>query len=684
MSKASPSRGLLAAALSAGVVTLGAFGGVASAQSEDATPLNGTDVNVESIPSQMQVAIERDLGISAEAYAEQATAAGNASNTSARLAGELGDSFGGSWFNSETNKLHVKVTDNAAAQVAVDLGAEVEVGGVSLAQLDAASAELAGWASGQGGLVAGVSVDVQSSSVVVTLGNGEEAAALEGALPDVGVDVTTKQETAERRLVDINGGDGYFTGNQAEDDIVGVCSFGFPAYNASGNPIYLTAGHCYGDEDFSVAYREIPGEQPTLPLERLGDFDVVSFGENNTDYATINVTGDNIAPAVNTWDDNATTITGVVEPIEGMEVCKSGRTTQYTCGEITHAATTWEGVNDGQGNLVDIDGFEHSACTEGGDSGGAIVAGSLAVGITSAAAGNADGGCEITDGQGNPIDPISLGVSLTENVLPHLDGVAVLSEVNAPVIETPEDGQRIGEDEQVIAGTANPFATVSLQINDQAAEVTADEDGAWEIRPDSALPVGEYSVTASQTLTVGGETWTSEETSLSFFVAPAAPAITEPADGTESDNATPTVSGTAQAGATVTVSVDEETAGETEADAEGNWTLDVTEELAPGTHTITAVQVIEGSESAPATVTYIVLDDQGEIPPPTTPPGDGEEGANPPGADAPEQDDEDDLADTGANFILPLIIIGGVALAGGTFMVLKFRRRNASGTDGVA
>ncbi|APU17935.1 MULTISPECIES: S1 family peptidase [Actinoalloteichus] len=681
MSKASPSRGLLAAALSAGVVTLGAFGGVASAQTEDASPLSSADVNVESIPSEMQVAIERDLGISAEAYAEQATAAGNASITSTRLAGELGDSFGGSWFNSDTNSLHVKVTDNAAAQVAVDLGAEVEVGGPSLSQLDAASAELASWASGQGGLVAGVSVDVQSSSVVVTLANGEEAAGLAGQVPNVGVDVTTQQETAERRLVEINAGDGYFTGNQAEDQLLGICSFGFPAYNAAGSPLYLTAGHCYGDEDYSVAYRETPGQEPTLPLERLGDFDVVSFGENNTDFATINVTGDTIAPAVNTWDGSTTTLTGVVAPIEGMEVCKSGRTTQYTCGEITHAATTWEGVNDGNGNLVDIDGFEHSACTEGGDSGGAIVAGSLAVGITSAAAGNADGGCEITDGQGNPIDPISLGVSLTSDVLPHLDGVAVLTEVNAPVIESPEDGQRVGEDEQVISGTANPFATLSVQINDQTAEVQADADGAWELRPNDALPVGEYSVTATQSLTVGGESWTSEETSLTFFVAPAAPAILEPADGAESDNATPTVSGTAEAGAIVTVSVDDKEIGSSDADADGNWSVNVVDALPAGSHTITAVQVIDGVDSATASVTYIVLDEDGEVPPPTTPPGDGDgEG---PGAGAPDED-EDDLADTGANFILPLIIIGGVALAGGTFMALKFRRRNAAGTDGIA
>ncbi|ASO23087.1 hypothetical protein FHR81_003749 [Actinoalloteichus hoggarensis] len=681
MSKASPSRGLLAAALSAGVVTLGAFGGVASAQTEEASPLNSADVNVESIPSEMRVAIERDLGISAEAYAEQATAAGNASITSTRLAGELGDSFGGAWFNSDTNSLHVKVTDNVAAQVAVDLGAEVEVGGPSLGQLDAASAELASWASNQNGLVAGVSVDVQSSSVVVTLVNGEEAASLAGQVPNVGVEVTTQQQTAERRLVDINGGDGYFTGNQAEDAIIGVCSFGFPAYDAAGSPLYLTAGHCYGDEDNSVAYREIPNEQPSLPLERLGDFGTVSFGEDNNDFATINITGDSIAPAVNTWNGDTTTLTGVVAPLEGMEVCKSGRTTQYTCGEITHAATTWEGVNDGQGNLVDIDGFEHSACTEGGDSGGAIVAGSLAVGITSAAAGNADGGCEITDGQGNPIDPISLGVSLTADVLPHLNDVAVLTEVNAPVIESPEDGQRIGEDEQVIRGTANPFATVSAQINDQSAEVQADADGAWELRPASALPVGEYSVTASQSLTVGGQTYSSEDTSLTFYVAPAAPSILEPADGTESDNATPTVSGTAEPGAIVTVSVDDKEASSADADADGNWAVNLVDELPAGSHTITAVQVIDGAESAAASVTYIVLDGDGEVPPPTTPPGDGEgEG---PDAGAPDQD-EDDLADTGANFILPLIIIGGVALAGGTFLALKFRRRNAAGTDGVA
>src|SRR5690606_41821603 len=69
--------------------------------------------------------------------------------------------------------------------------------------------------------------------------------------------------------------------------------------------------------------------------------------------------------------------------------------------------------------------------------------------------------------------------------------------------------------------------------------------------------------------------------------APSAPSITSPSDGTVSNEATPTIRGTAEADSTVEVFRDGDSQGTTTADGSGDWTFIPTSAWSDGTHSIT-------------------------------------------------------------------------------------------------
>jgi len=76
------------------------------------------------------------------------------------------------------------------------------------------------------------------------------------------------------------------------------------------------------------------------------------------------------------------TVTGTADPVIGAPVCKSGQTSTFTCGVIV-ADRVDAHLFSSEGAPMLVHGFASNACTLAGDSGGAIVTGTLAVGISS-------------------------------------------------------------------------------------------------------------------------------------------------------------------------------------------------------------------------------------------------------------------------------------------------------------
>ncbi|PTR23477.1 hypothetical protein C8K36_10958 [Rhodococcus sp. OK519] len=249
------------------------------------------------------------------------------------------------------------------------------------------------------------------------------------------------------------GGDGYITTTVPIDEAERylVCSFGFTASDATGQPLALSAGHCdpnpaaTGTATAAQVYEPEPADLRTS--SRVGSFATSGIGDTGggLDYSVIALTPDAAVgtlgqPAVRGRDGSVLRLTGTGNPVAGAPVCKSGQTSHYTCGVVLDTDETLDMSGSG-GELWTVRGFTHSACTLGGDSGGAIVSGTVAVGITSGSSTASAPSC----GAVPPDEAMGLGMRIAD----------VLAELNGPAASC-ATGPRIS-----VRTTADPSATLA-------------------------------------------------------------------------------------------------------------------------------------------------------------------------------------------------------------------------------
>ncbi|WP_309888308.1 Ig-like domain-containing protein [Archangium sp.] len=101
---------------------------------------------------------------------------------------------------------------------------------------------------------------------------------------------------------------------------------------------------------------------------------------------------------------------------------------------------------------------------------------------------------------------------------------------------------------------------------------------------------------------------------------PAAPLITSPANGATLDDNRPVISGTAQPGSTVAVTLDGSGVGTTPVDAAGLWTFTPASSLAEGPHTVAATASDSGGTSPASDTVRFTVD---TLPDEPTSPGGG-------------------------------------------------------------
>ncbi|HLT60429.1 MAG TPA: S1 family peptidase [Microlunatus sp.] len=277
----------------------------------------------------------------------------------------LGDDIAaGSWIAD--GKLVVAVTDEAAAEQVRAAGAEPRTVQHSKADLNRQRRKLDSFARSEGaGKVQSWRVDVKTNSLLIRTEAGADDQATRAFLAEAEeLDVEVKVEKVRgsvRPTADLYGGE------QVEMSNGYVCSAGFNAETSSGEAILLTAGHCAeGSPTFSKDGTEIGA---TRDYSFPGD-----------DWGAVDVSSDwTQQGAVDKWDGSYVEVTEAGLGAVGSALCKSGRTTGWTCGEIVSHD---ESVNYGDGDIVS--GLtQHSACVEQGDSGGSNVSGSVAQGLTS-------------------------------------------------------------------------------------------------------------------------------------------------------------------------------------------------------------------------------------------------------------------------------------------------------------
>ncbi|MFC4604256.1 S1 family peptidase [Rhodococcus kronopolitis] len=359
----------------------------------------GRSTSAEQLPDALVEAIARDLKLTPEQYLDRAELAQDLSGYAQELRQQRPDTYAGSWIGHDGVPVVAVTSTETAEQVAKD-GYATKMAAVSANHLEGSLAVLNQWILGLprdvSSQINSTSVDLMNNRIVIDVVNSPIGRALN--LPTLLAQLEVVLSPGGGGPVDnrAQGGDTYVTSaqplNQVTDQAtIGVCSFGFNAVTAGGEPYNISAGHCDPKQENAGANASVylPDYGDVARSRQIGTFTHSAMGDqaDGLDYALIKLNEAGIAagldrPTVRGANGTTVTVTGTARPVVGAPICKSGQTSTFTCGiVVAEAVDAPLFMADGSARLVR--GFAGSTCTLSGDSGGAILTGTRALGITS-------------------------------------------------------------------------------------------------------------------------------------------------------------------------------------------------------------------------------------------------------------------------------------------------------------
>lgn len=321
----------------------------------------------------------------------------------------------------------------------------------------------------------------------------------------------------DRALV---GGQGYYW---VQGTGVYLCSTAFNGRDrVTAQPQTLTAGHCKPAATASTPNPQIFRMQQSAP--NVSDLSGPALGTPiRTSYSmgaeldsglialeTGTATSAIPRPAVGTWGDGANTapvtsgtpwpVRDYTRAIVGQPICKSGRTTGWTCGTVGKTDALVK-VSDGAGGYLEVNSYLSDMCALRGDSGGAVLSGPYAVGVlsngsfkTSCTEAPGPGEAERFSGTFPMVAPSGYGSVVSSHPAWELQ-----VEVAAPVVTSPASGASapVGS---ALAGTLASGGvrhTVRVTI-DGSRTLTAPvrAGGAWSVDL-SSLRAGSHTYTVT-------------------------------------------------------------------------------------------------------------------------------------------------------------------------------------------
>ncbi|MGB6073713.1 MAG: S1 family peptidase [Rhodococcus sp. (in: high G+C Gram-positive bacteria)] len=371
-------------------VLLVSFSGTAAADPVVQSP-------ADQLPRELVEAVQRDLKISPQEYLDRAARAQELSAYASDFRASRPADFAGAWIGPDGNAV-VAVTSPAAAQAVAKDGYATAQSPVSADGLEKSLADLNSWIAGLPREISeqinGTAIDFIDNQIVIDLANSPIGSALN--LPTLLANIKVILSPGGNKPVDPTpmGGDTYVTTSGPIADApatdISICSFGFNAVDSSGAAVNLTAGHCNPNKATGSGGAPVylPDPADISRSTQIGSFDRSSLGaEDGLDWSVIALNDAGIAsgldrPTVRGANGSTVTVTGTAAPVIGAPVCKSGQSSSFTCGVVAaDRVETQLYMEDGTSRTVR--GFASTACTLAGDSGGAIVTGTLALGITS-------------------------------------------------------------------------------------------------------------------------------------------------------------------------------------------------------------------------------------------------------------------------------------------------------------
>jgi alpha-lytic endopeptidase len=333
-----------------------------------------SDVGIRLDP-RMATALKRDLNLSPAQFGRYFQKQKAAHGQSAQAERQFGDSFGGGWFERDSNgEYHFVVgTTSVAKQASID-GAEVRQVRHSLRQLDDAIDHLNKLAhySYKSGAMKGIQswgIDLRSNSVVISLSPGATMRAVEmvaNSPVDAGI---VRFETTPGVAMTASGSFNIFGGMLYSSTVNGRlldCSVGFSVVRWDGTRGFVTAGHCGGQ----WAPTSINGTP-------IGQVIAVSYPGN--DYALVNVRNSDVLYGyVLNYAGGFYPVRGSAVTNPGGPICRSGHRSGFACGDITKINVS---TSYGDGLITGL--RESNVCVTKGDSGGSWITADQAQGVSS-------------------------------------------------------------------------------------------------------------------------------------------------------------------------------------------------------------------------------------------------------------------------------------------------------------
>lgn len=693
-----------AACAATAVLIGGTFAGAASAapapeppvasSSTAAAPAPTATATATSLPPGLGTALERDLGISVEEFNSRSSLATSAADIQAKVS----TTDPAAVVSLDGDTINIQTTAPAAAKAAAGsskVAVTTTPSAPSVAKVDAASVDaLFADYVGEFGATALQSImvnangeliirtgDVATTSPMATQRSFRQAAKSspnDFAAKYANVVVEPAQGPAGALATDVVNGEGYVAFD-SKSIPRGLCSIGWNGFNKSGDPAVISAGHCTSDGTLEGTKLIAP------PLEPLGTFGFSQFGGPGNSPAIDpfsqipgNVGTDiSVVDGINTaltqlakvtdWTtpaspkDSGPQVTGVSDAVIGTPICKSGRTTGWSCGTVSEVGVFLVGGKNYPQNPKDpkpgedlkdiraVRGFSSvNLAASPGDSGGPIIAGTLAVGMVSAGI------------KGST----TYGVSL-KDALAHTAGYTVKIFLNVPKLTTTAPVFRGGAVTGTVDG-APAGTTVSVTIEGVTEEAAVAADGTWTVKAPNAF--GTFAVTAQAKNGFS----TSETTTGSIEVIKqtlAAPAITAPAQNGTPAAPVAVVTGTGKAGATIELTGD--VTGIADVGDDGTWSFPVSPALKVGSYTVTARQTLADWNDSPTVSNTFKVVEATPAPPASQAPAT----SAPPSPPTTTPAYNSHLAKTGASSSVFVVGgAGGLLLLGGiTFLLLRRR-----------
>ncbi|WP_186413087.1 BapA/Bap/LapF family large adhesin [Citrobacter portucalensis] len=306
--------------------------------------------------------------------------------------------------------------------------------------------------------------------------------------------------------------------------------------------------------------------------------------------------------------------------------------------EDSNGALWWVQDTDGAFHFQHLDDLTPLMTAEGSHEGGAVwpwVLGGIAVagGIGLAAGGGGGGGSDNNAGNGNGGNGGNGNGGNGDGgspptTTPNMPDVPVITSVidNQELITGPVNQlESTNDNTPTLQGTGPANATLHIFDNGvEIGQVTIDANGNWSFTPSSPLADGTHKFTVSASDGTGSSDMSDSWEIIVDTLAPDAPVVTEVTDDSGSikglignngvtDDATPTLTGTGEAGSYISISDNGILIGMVQVDDNGNWTFTPDTPLSDGVHNLTLTQTDDaGNVSTETSVPTFTVD--------TTPP----------------------------------------------------------------